>query len=58
MRRALSSSQVARMAGVSDQTIRRWVDAGLIRCWRLPSGHLRFDEYEVRSFLVRRGIPC
>ena len=37
----------AELLDVSDDTVRRWSDAGVLPVRRLPSGHRRFDAGEV-----------
>ena len=44
-------SDAAEILGVSDQTIRRWITKGYIKCITLPSGHRRFDRKEVERLL-------
>lgn len=48
----LSSGQVAERFGVTDETIRRWADAGKLRHVRLPSGQLRFAEADLDAALT------
>ena len=45
--KALNTSQVARMLGVSRQTIRKWAEDGLIPHRRLLNGQLRYDPAEI-----------
>ena len=33
--------------GVNESTVRRWADAGQIRCFRTPGGHRRFAEADL-----------
>jgi excisionase family DNA binding protein len=40
--------------GVSPATVLRWVQAGELPSFRLPSGALRFDEAELRRWLDDR----
>lgn len=40
-------SDVARLFGVSDTTIRNWVGKGKLKCRRLPSGVRVFEEEDV-----------
>lgn len=39
----LTTSQAARELGVHANTLRGWVDRGLVPAVRLPSGYRRFD---------------
>ena len=41
--------QTARALGVSENTIRRWEDRGLLRAVRLPSGVRRFRPEDVEA---------
>lgn len=43
----LTSTDAAKLLGVSDETIRRWADEGKVRYLRLPSGHRRFAEADL-----------
>lgn len=47
-------SEAARILGVSAETIRRYIDRGLIRARRLPLGHRRVLRGDVEE-LRRRG---
>jgi excisionase family DNA binding protein len=41
--------QAARVLGVSENTIRRWEDRGLLRAVRLPSGVRRFRPEDIEA---------
>lgn len=43
-------SDVARLFGVSDTTIRNWVGKGKLKCRRLPSGVRVFEEDVNRAY--------
>jgi diguanylate cyclase (GGDEF)-like protein len=50
----------AELLGISQHTLRRWADAGLVPCRRAPSGQRQFRRVELESMLaeqdrVRRG---
>lgn len=47
----LSTSQVARMLGVSVGTVRRWADLGYLDCYRTPGGQRRFNAEQIERFL-------
>lgn len=46
-RRLLTIGEAAASLGVHANTLRRWVDRGMIRAVRLPSGYRRFEEAEI-----------
>jgi excisionase family DNA binding protein len=48
----LSTRAVAEMLGVSEATVKRWSDAGTLRCFRTPGGHRKFRIRDVKSFLA------
>jgi excisionase family DNA binding protein len=50
-RTMLAPDEVARIVGVSSQTIRRWADAGTLPAVRLPSGHRGFEAHDVLELL-------
>lgn len=48
----LTTSQAAAIAGVTDETIRRWADTRKIRHSVLPSGQLRFTRADVEAAIT------
>lgn len=46
----LTTKEVARLCRVSDATVKRWQDAGLLRSERTNGGHRRFRAEEVARF--------
>ncbi len=46
----LTTKEVARLCHVSDATLKRWEDAGLLRSERTSGGHRRFRADEVARF--------
>jgi excisionase family DNA binding protein len=48
----LSATEAAALLQVSDETVRRWADAGKIRHVRLPSGQLRIYRQDVEAILT------
>jgi excisionase family DNA binding protein len=50
----MSIREAARRLGVHDNTMRRYVDRGLIRAVRLPSGVRRVKREDVESFGMSR----
>jgi excisionase family DNA binding protein len=51
----LTPSQVARAIGVSDASLKRWCDKGLLPFSRTPGGHRRLPLRGVLAFLRRTG---
>jgi MerR family transcriptional regulator, light-induced transcriptional regulator len=47
----LSTRSVAEMLGVSEATVKRWSDAGTVKCFRTPGGHRKFRLRDVNAFL-------
>jgi excisionase family DNA binding protein len=43
----LTIHEASRLVGVSVATLRRWCDAGEVRCFTTPGGHRRFDRAAV-----------
>ncbi|MCB0309511.1 MAG: helix-turn-helix domain-containing protein [Bdellovibrionales bacterium] len=53
----LSPKQVAMAIGVSEASIKRWCDQGLLRATRTMGGHRRLSRADVIQFLKFDGIP-
>ncbi len=49
--RLLKIGEAAQILNVSPQTLRVWVDRGLIDCVTLPSGHRRFRKSVIDKIL-------
>ncbi len=47
----LSTSQAARVLGVSLGTVRRWSDMGYLKSYRTPGGQRRFSQEQIEQFL-------
>ena len=52
--RWVNVARACEVLGVNESTVRRWADAGQIRCFRTPGGHRRFSERELLD-LVEGG---
>lgn len=48
-----STKEVAALLLVDVTTIRRWADAGKLRCFRTPGGHRRFTQAQVSNFIQK-----
>jgi excisionase family DNA binding protein len=56
--RDLTTSQAARLARLGASTIRRAVDAGALRAYRVPgSTHRRIRPADLRAWCERHGVP-
>jgi len=51
-------SEAASLLGVSDDTVRRWADSGLLPTIREPGSRLAVDGAVLADFLVRRGADA
>jgi excisionase family DNA binding protein len=51
----LTSTEVARLAGVGPTAVKRWADAGVLKCVKTAGGHRRFERKEVDRFLRGAG---
>ena len=51
-RTVLSTGAAADLIGVSDETLRRWVEKGKVRYIRLPSGRLRFRRADLEAMVA------
>jgi len=47
----LRITEAAQLIGVSDQTLRRWVDKGYISCNRFPGGQRRFKKEDIQILI-------
>jgi excisionase family DNA binding protein len=54
--KSLTTKEVARLCRVSDATVKRWEDAGLLRSERTNGGHRRFRAEEVARFQREQGL--
>jgi MerR family transcriptional regulator, light-induced transcriptional regulator len=47
-----TAPQLARMLGVNESTVKRWIDRGLLNSVRTPGGHRRIRESDLQAFLA------
>ena len=55
--RCLKTGEVARIFGVGQDSVRRWMKAGYLPAWRTPGGHFRFTTQDVAALLERLDYP-
>src|SRR5690349_9735474 len=56
--KVFTSGEVARICGVSPDTVSRWFDVGHIEGYRLgPGGDRRIPYQNLRKFMLQHGIP-
>ena len=46
----MTTPDVARLLGVTDTTVKRWVAQGRLQCVTTPGGHRRFERGEIERF--------
>jgi excisionase family DNA binding protein len=49
----LTSRDIAVYCQVSKNTVLEWIKSGILKAFRLPSGHYRIDKKEVRKNNIR-----
>lgn len=49
-------TQVAAYLGVDPRTVRKWVQAGLLRAFQLPGGDWRVEIDRVRAFIEEHRL--
>lgn len=54
--RCLTTREVARLCRVSDATVKRWEDSGLLKSERTSGGHRRFRAEEIARFQREQGL--
>ena len=58
MTEVLTSSEAARLCGVSFRTVIRWIERGRLQAYRLPGrGDYRVPVVELRRFMQANAIP-
>jgi excisionase family DNA binding protein len=55
--KVFSPSQLAPMVGVSESTLKRWIDAGHLRAEKTPGGHRKISVADLLAFLRAQGRP-
>ncbi len=55
--RAFSPAQLAPIVGVSESTLKRWIDAGHLRAEKTLGGHRKISVPDLLAFLRSRGRP-
>ncbi len=53
--RWVNLARACEVLGVNESTVRRWADAGQIRCFRTPGGHRRFSERDLFDLVEGGG---
>ncbi len=56
MDKSITTRDVAQMLGVTETTVKRWSDDGLLRCVRTPGGHRKFLLRDVAGFANAHGL--
>ena len=56
--RRLTRQEAARLAGVSTDTIDRWVEGKLLPVWRYNARLVRISEAGLRQFMESRYVPA
>ena len=57
LQRFLSPKDLARVIGVSESSLKRWVDEGKLKAVRTAGGHRRIAAKEALGFMRREGYP-
>lgn len=55
MDKMLTTGDVADRLGVSDRTVRRWIQEGQLKAYSLGPRSLRVRESALRAFAAKRG---
>lgn len=50
MKESYSTKELARMLDVSESTVKRWADAGLLKCRKTIGGHRKFQQDDIKEF--------
>ena len=57
IKQSLSPKELAEAVGVSESSLKRWVDAGRLRAERTPGGHRRITVQEAVRFARQSRLP-
>ena len=57
MRRLLSPKELAQATGVSESSLKRWADEGLLTVTRTAGGHRRISLREAVRYIRKAGLP-
>lgn len=50
MKESYSTKELARLLDVSESTVKRWADAGLLKCRKTIGGHRKFQQDDIKEF--------
>ena len=56
MKQSYSTKELARMWDVSESTIKRWADAGTLKCRKTVGGHRKFELEDILEFQNHCGL--
>ncbi len=56
MKQSFSTKELAKMWDVSESTVKRWADAGTLRCRKTVGGHRKFEPEDIQEFQSRCGL--
>lgn len=56
MKQSFSTKELAEMWDVSESTVKRWADAGALRCRKTVGGHRKFEMDDIVEFQSRCGL--
>jgi excisionase family DNA binding protein len=54
---AYSSSEIARLCHYNRETVKRWLEKGQLKGYRVGRGHWRVTPQDLAKFLEENGIP-
>ena len=58
MKQSYSTKELARMWDVSESTIKRWTDAGALKCRKTVGGHRKFELQDILEFQSHCGLAA